>query len=512
MWTKFGVGFLALLLGVVVLAWVSYRPLPERTDLAWKHIPIPNNDSPLAAMIDTMTKEHAGLSGIKPLSAGREAFAMRAVLAASAGQTIDAQYYIWHDDVAGRLLFAALRDAADRGVHVRLLLDDNNTRGMDELLASLNAHEMIEIRLFNPFMHRKLRAMGYLNDFLRLNRRMHNKSFTVDRVATVIGGRNIGDEYFEVGDGVMFADLDVLAVGSVVDDVENDFEAYWTAASVYPFSAIVADAVPMADPLAGVADSDEAQAYLEEVANTDVMRYISNEQNLPLVWTSVRLISDDPAKGLGMAKEGLTVSEKLRQQVGNIQKHLVLVSPYFVPTAEGTEALVNLAKHNVKVEVLTNSLSATDVTAVHAGYAKYRKPLLRGGVALYELKSDSTIKDAQDTGLTGHSGSSLHAKTFAIDGERLFIGSFNLDPRSAHLNTEMGFLIDSPELTKKLETGLAENASQHAYRVDFSNDDQLLWHSYEDGREVTFDQEPESSTWKKMQVEVFSWLPIEWLL
>ncbi|MBV7433559.1 phospholipase D family protein [Cardiobacteriaceae bacterium TAE3-ERU3] len=511
MWVKLGIGFLAVLIGVALLAWGSYRPLPERAHLHWKNIPVPDHASPLSALVSRMTTAHDGLSGVKALSAGREAFAMRAVLAASAGQTIDAQYYIWHNDTAGQLLFAALRDAADRGVRVRLLLDDNNTRGMDELLTSLNAHEMIEIRLFNPFMHRKWRAMGYLNDFFRLNRRMHNKSFTVDNVATVIGGRNIGDEYFEVGDGVMFADLDVLAVGSVVDDVEQDFERYWSAESVYPLSAIIPDQGESADPLASVDESVEAQAYLEEIANTDVMRYILTEQNLPLVWTSVRLISDDPAKGLGAAKEGRTVSEKLRQQVGNIRERLVLVSPYFVPTAEGTAALIGLIKDNINVEVLTNSLSATDVAVVHAGYAKYRKPLLRGGVKLYELKSDSTIENAQDTGLTGHSGSSLHAKTFAIDGERLFIGSFNLDPRSAHLNTEMGFLIDSPELTQKLETALAENISQHAYQVGFS-DGELVWRSYDHGRETIFDQEPESSTWKKIQVTIFSWLPIEWLL
>lgn len=193
----------------------------------------------LGQAISPLVEAHPGMSGIFPLADARDAFAARALLARAAERTLDLQYYIWHADMSGTLLFNAIRDAADRGVRVRLLLDDHGTSGVDTELAALDAHPDIEIRLFNPFVIRKPRAINYLTDFFRLNRRMHNKSFTADNQATIIGGRNTGDEYFGASDGLLYVDLDVMAVGPVVSEVSKDFDRYWASESSYPVERLL---------------------------------------------------------------------------------------------------------------------------------------------------------------------------------------------------------------------------------------------------------------------------------
>ena len=198
------------------------------------------SDSPLGKAALPMVQAHPGKSGVFALADGRDAFAARVLLADASECSLDVQYYIWNGDKTGTLLFEALRRAADRGVRVRLLLDDNNIAGLDTVLAALNSHPNIEVRLFNPFMHRRWRVLSFLTDFRRLNRRMHNKSFIVDRQACIIGGRNVGDEYFDAGQGLSFVDLDVLAIGTVVEDVSVDFERYWTSESSYPAERVLA--------------------------------------------------------------------------------------------------------------------------------------------------------------------------------------------------------------------------------------------------------------------------------
>ena len=480
-------------------------------------------DTRLARACAPLVQAHPGRSGVVALPDGRDAFAARALLADAAERTLDVRYYIWHRDMSGTLLCAALRRAAERSVRVRLLLDDNNTAGLDAVLAALDAHPNIEVRLFNPFKVRRWRLLGYLTDFQRLNRRMHNKSFTADNQATIIGGRNVGDEYFDAGHAPWFVDLDVLAIGPVVSDVSRDFDRYWTSASSIPAGRVLPRAT--ATSIAGVAADaarvehhPDAAAYIEALARSSFVRDLLAHR-LTFDWAGTRMLSDDPAKGLGRAPEDALLWHRLTESIGAPLRALRLVSPYFVPGRAGVEALAAIARRGVEIAVLTNALEATDVAVVHAGYAKRRKALLAAGIRLFELKrgpSRSPTKQVEWTGRSlggsGSSASSLHAKTFAVDRSRVFIGSFNFDPRSARLNTEMGFVIDSPTLADAIAERFADEVPTRAYQVGLGDTGQLYWIDRRDGVDVVHHQEPGAGVWRRLAVALLSLLPIEWLL
>ncbi len=495
--------------------------------------PIPDAlAAPLAA--------HPGLSGIYVLRDGEDAFAARMAMIDATARSLDIQYYIWHDDLTGRLMFDALRRAADRGVRVRLLLDDNNTKGLDPTLAALDAHPRIEVRLFNPFMQRSLRPLGYLVDFSRLNRRMHNKSVTADGAATIIGGRNIGDEYFAAGGDLGFLDLDIVAVGPVVAAVAKSFDDYWRCDSAYPVDRLLppATAAAIAD-LAQWGESLRAEPraarYLEKVATTRVMRDLV-AQELPFEWAASRLVVDDPAKGLGKAGRKQLLSTRLADALGGPAKQeFAVVSPYFVPGRRGTKSFREIAESGVKVKILTNALESTDVAAVHSGYAKRRRDLLKSGVELYEMRRDAAAgvgnsgvdvrgsaggkggvggsSGSGGNGSVGSSDSSLHAKTFAVDAERIFIGSFNFDPRSALHNTELGLLIDSPAMASALSRMFLKDIPEASYQVQFDAHRRLEWiERRPDGTTVVYHDEPRASLGRRLAVTLFGLLPIEGLL
>ncbi|OIJ39861.1 phospholipase D family protein [Massilia timonae] len=469
------------------------------------------DDTRLGKALMPLTMAHPGLAGIHALSDGRDAFAARAVLAQAADRSLDVQYYIWRNDTTGRLMFDALRAAAERGVRVRLLLDDNNTAGLDASLAALDAHPMIEVRLFNPNGIRAVRAVGMAADFMRLNRRMHNKSFTADNQVTIIGGRNVGDEYFGAAGEISFADLDVIAAGPVVRAVSDDFDLYWNSPSAYPLVLLAPDAAaaPALKPDA------EAQAYIEAIKRSAFLEQLV-EGSLPLEWARARFVSDDPAKVMGTAAPEANIAFKLRDILGEPQRSLDLVSPYFVPGKEGTAAFVDLAKKGTRTRILTNSLEATDVAAVHAGYAKWRKPLLESGVTLYELRREATDEPTRDkrgsgSGI-GSSDASLHAKTFGVDGKRVFVGSFNFDQRSIHLNTEMGMVIDSPALARRLTETLDRTLPTRAYEVKLDDRGSVIWLERRGDQVIRHEKEPGTSWFKRAAVKALSWLPIDWLL
>jgi cardiolipin synthase C len=493
-------------------------PLPSLEGRAASSALTDTSGTRLGRALAAEVAAHPGKSGIHALPNPRDAFAVRAVLAAAADKSLDVQYYIWHGDAAGILLFEALWQAAERGTRVRLLLDDNNTAGMDATLAALDAHANIELRLYNPFVQRGARGLGYATDFARLNRRMHNKSFTADNQVTVVGGRNIGDEYFAVGVGVVFADLDVVAVGPAVGEVSKEFDLYWSSASAYPAAGLLdapgpQAAVELRARFAARRDP-QALAYLEAVRTTPVVRDLL-ARTLSFEWARAQLVHDDPAKTLDAAQHrDVLLFPDLVRAMGRPQRSLDLVSPYFVPGEEGTAALAALAGRGVTVRILTNSLAASDVSAVHAGYAKRREALLRAGVRLYELKptAGEELPDSR-TGMGSSSSSGLHAKTFAVDGERIFVGSFNFDPRSALLNTEMGLVIDSPLLARGLAEGFETDVPLIAYEVRLAPDGRSLqWIERSAAGEKVFDTEPETSAMRRLGVGVMSVLPIEWLL
>jgi putative cardiolipin synthase len=485
---------------------------------------IETDDTRLGQALAPRVAASGGNSGLHMLADARDAFAARALLAQAAERTLDVQYYIWHGDMSGSLLFESLRAAADRGVRVRLLLDDNGTGGIDATLAALDAHPEVEVRLFNPFVIREPKMIGYLTDFSRLNRRMHNKSFTADNQATIIGGRNVGDEYFGATDGTVFVDLDVLAVGPVVKQVSADFDRYWSSGSSYPAAAILAPATAaQREELATAAHRLEqapaAAAYLDAIRRSSFATDLL-QGRLALEWAPTRMVSDDPAKGLGLAEPEGNLTHELREVIGDPAEEVDLISAYFVPTKAGVEAFTGLVRRGVTVKILTNSLEATDVAAVHAGYAKRRTALLEGGVALYELRllggapTTSAQENKSDRSLVrgSSSGSSLHAKTFTVDGRRVFIGSFNFDPRSQHLNTELGFVIDSPAMAQAISGRVAQRLPEASYQVLLSEQGGLYWLERRDGREIRHEVEPGTSIWLRSGVWLMSLLPIEWML
>ena len=487
--------------------------------------------------VDARRAEHPDADGILAIADPRESFAARAVLARAAGRTLDAQYYIWHDDTTGNLLLLALREAAERGVRVRLLLDDNGI-AMDDVLVALDEHANIEVRVFNPFPIRTLKRASYAWDFERLNRRMHNKSFTADGRASVVGGRNVGDDYFGATAGMLFSDLDALLVGPVVDEVCADFERYWTCESARPAADVLkpVDADRRAKVLAGVESATgapEAGRYLDAISTASYVT-APDERAQDFVWADVRLVSDDPSKALGDASDDALLIARLDEVLSTPRRSLALVSAYFVPGEKGTRAFADLARRGVRVSVLTNALESTDVVAVHAGYAKRRKPLLAAGVRLFEMQRlADDRRDGAGTGPFGSSGSSLHAKTFAVDGQRAFIGSFNLDPRSIRLNTELGFVIESPALARRIEGAFDEGVPARAYEVRLDGDGDLYWVDRRGGADgpgssdgpggddpgagdrgepVRLDREPGAGPVKRLFVAALALLPLEWLL
>lgn len=510
-----GVCLVAALLALVVIGWCSrLPPLEGRTTSTAL---LDTADTRLGRSITPLVEAHPGLCGIYPLADSRDAFAARARLAEFAERTLDVQYYIWQNDMTGTLLFEALHAAADRGVRVRFLLDDNTTQGLDPILAALDSHRNIEVRLFNPFVIRNPR-IGYLTDFSRANRRMHNKSFTVDNQVTVIGGRNIGDEYFGAAmEGSLFVDLDVVAVGPVVTEVSKDFDRYWASMSSYPLDRIVHSVAPariaeVAEAAARVEHDPAALAYTAAIRDSPFIRAVV-ERRLDFEWAVTRMISDDPAKGLGLAPTQVLFHHQLTRMIGDPVSDLELVASYLVPGETGTDSLVSMARRGVKVKILTNSLHASDVPAVYSGFAKRRKPLLEAGITLYEMRRLSPDAGERDlVGPFGSSGSSLHAKTFSVDRSRFFVGSFNFDPRSRKLNTELGFVIDSPVLAQRIEAAFHESIPENSYEVHLSNTGQLYWTEHRDGRVLRYDREPGTSWWLRASVWFLSLLPIEWLL
>lgn len=507
-------------------------PLPALEPRQHSNAISDQSSGPLADGARQLAANHSGLSGVHMLNDGRSAFAVRVALARAAAHTLDVQYYIWKGDLSGSLLLNELRAAAARGVRVRLLLDDNGIAGLDEPLAAFDRHPNVEVRIYNPFTIRKPKLVGYLADFPRLNRRMHNKSFTADGVATVIGGRNVGDEYFGARDDGLFADLDLLAIGPAATDVESQFDAYWNSASAYPADRIL-PRVP-AERIAAIAAAAEAatrdpraQAYLKTIAGLPIIEQLKSA-TLEFEWAKVTMVSDDPQKTLGRADKSQTLWGRLTAALGVPRRSLDLVSGYFVPTSAGVATLGKLARDGTKVRVLTNAFETTDVGIVHSGYAGRRKALLEAGVTLFETRAPASGDDLPHTrflgsgsgsgGSTGSgpvlrsSASMLHAKTFAVDGQRIFVGSFNFDPRSMHLNTELGFLIDSPTLANGMNQAFAEQIPARSYQVILTPAGTLQWVERDNGRILRHDVEPGTTWFTRTATWCLSHLPIEWLL
>jgi cardiolipin synthase C len=410
-----------------------------------------------------------------------------------------------------------IEEGCQRGVRVRLLLDDNGISGLDSDLAALDTMTGVEVRLFNPFILRTMKSLGYAFDFVRLNRRMHNKSLTADGAVSILGGRNIGEVYFGFGTGVQFIDTDVMVTGAVAGAIGSDFDRYWHSRSAHPLDRLVGSSPPgavsdLAREAGAVAKSEEGKLYAERLSNSALAGQLARGQ-VAFEWCNVSLISDDPAKGLGEAKEKDLLFPQLMNLLSHPSRSIDLVSAYFVPGRQFTAKLEELARNGVRVRILTNSQAATDVTVVHSAYVKYRAELLQAGVELYELKPTfGTAREPDTVSPSGSSRSSLHSKTLAVDKTRIFVGSFNFDPRSLLLNTEMGVVIDSPILAGSLSRAFSERFLAASYIPALSGGEVVWQEIAADGSVVRHGQEPETSFFSRLSLTLLGLLPIEWLL
>jgi len=456
----------------------------------------------------------AGYSGFLPLADGIDALSARLLMAERAERSIDAQYYLLKPGITGRAFLHALLRAADRGVRVRLLLDDMFTSGYDAGMAGLDSHPNFEIRIFNPFASRSARFWDGITNFSRINRRMHNKSFTVDNQITLIGGRNIADEYFGAREDAKFADLDVFAVGPVVQEVSTMFDTYWNHERSAPV-AVFAD-MPE-DPAAELERIRiELEQAREEIKTTkyadavkhQILEYVEGDGST-LIWAPYTLAVDSPDKSFkSKAAEADSIKTPLLESLSSAEKEIIIISPYFVPRKSGIEALSEIQKRGVDVTIITNSLAANNQSSVHAGYAPSRKPLLKNGVRIFEVRADADVSGSKIVASSG-AKATLHTKAFFVDRKEVFIGSFNFDPRSANINTELGVIIRSPEMAETLAAAIDENIAAQTFEVFLNEKGQLRWRaSDDDGEEVIFDKEPQTTWGQRFTVGFMRILPI----
>ncbi|MEZ5487836.1 MAG: phospholipase D family protein [Steroidobacteraceae bacterium] len=498
--------------GMIVGALLANHLMPKAVGEPSHALEVEADATELDRALEPMLAGHPGHSGVVLINDGFDAFAVRALAARSAGRSLDLQYYMWRDDLCGRLLALEVWRAAERGVRVRMLVDDMNAHGLDRQMLALDAHPNIELRLYNAFRNRRgiRRLLEMVVRALRINHRMHNKAWIADGRVAIVGGRNVGEEYFGAAAEVNFRDLDLLLIGPAVAGAETIFDRYWNSEAVVPLAAVgERGSRGLQDFVSDIerqVDSEEAQAYFSRVrASSGVAAFLARERH-PIWSERVEVVADPPHKWRTDDRQQWLVG-RLAEIIDASRVRAWLISPYFVPGQSGTERLLTLVRRGVDVGIVTNSLAANDVPAVHGGYARYRKPLLAGGAKLRELRAQGYTETA---GLFGSSGASLHTKAIVVDGQRGFVGSFNVDARSAALNTEMGVLFDDPRLGAALEEEYRHLASPAlSFSVQLGQDDRVRWEDHATQPPTILKREPGSGLARRVVARVLRWLPIE---
>jgi putative cardiolipin synthase len=475
-------------------------------------------------------REHGGNSGYRLLAIGVDGFLTRVQMVNAAEHTIDLQYFIFRADETGKLLTESVLRAADRGVRVRVLVDDGETNAGDDQLVALDAHPNIEVRIFNPFAYRGssklIRFLEFMLSNARLDYRMHNKLMVVDNAIALIGGRNIGDEYFQIDPATQVADDDVLAAGPMVKELSGTFDEFWRSDMTIPVRALADETASDAALAKYRKRLTEHRQQLKE-DGTDYASRVATGQplagmlsgGLPLVWAHARLVYDSPEKKRvdGGRMVGQLMHRPVADAAGAVQSELLMVTPYFIPGTEGMRMFSDLRKRGIRVGILTNSLESSTVLVAQSGYMHYRRPLLEYGVEIHEVRSllGNARGSGQSAQISRYGNYSLHAKIFIFDRRSLFIGSMNFDQRSAHLNTEIGLIIDSPELAQQTAARFTAMASPpNSYQLmllprDGAGPTRLVWRTEEAGQAVEYAKEPERRDGQRMAVELLSLLPLD---
>lgn len=489
---------------------------------------LPAEQSTFGRSVQAQAALHEGRSGFRLLSDSTEAFTARAELIRNAQSSLDLQYYIVHDGISTRMLVDELLKAADRGVRVRILLDDTTSDGQEQTIATLAAHPNIQIRLFNPLHLGRAtgvtRSLGRLFNLSLQHRRMHNKLWLADNSMAIVGGRNLGDEYFDAEPNLNFTDIDLLGVGPVAEQLGHSFDQYWNSALSKPIEQFMSRR-PAAQDLAE--SRLRLQASLEQThkENQALYQQLTTYKTQPrldtwrsqLIWAWNQALWDAPSKVLARDEPDpqLLLTTQLGPELTGVRKELIMISAYFVPGQPGLVYLTSRADAGVSVSLLTNSLEATDVPAVHGGYAPYRKALLQHGVRLFELRrqpgDDGSSPHLFYSKSYGESDSSLHSKAIIFDRQKSFIGSFNFDPRSVLWNTEVGVLVDSPELAGQVrELALQGMAPTLSYQARLE-DGRLVWTTEDNGQLHDLDREP-GSWWRRFNAWFATTIGLERML
>jgi putative cardiolipin synthase len=521
------------LAGAILLAGCSTLPpgsdYPKVVSVALPH----PEETRLGQQFDTAAREHDGDSGFRIITVGVDGFLTRMQLIGAAEKTLDLQYYIFRGDETGRMLSGALLRAADRGVRVRVLVDDGDTMPGDEQIAALTAHPSVEVRIFNPFRYRghrdAIRNSEWMFNSSRLDYRMHNKLLVADNAVALIGGRNIGNQYFQMDPESQLADDDVFVAGPVAQQLSGTFDEYWNSAFAIPAAAFghsESERAESDDSLERARAPARQQLQTLQTDGIDYAKLVTTGEpyagmisgRLPLVWAHAQVICDSPDKKNVErgALNGRLMTRRVAAAVAAVQTELLMVTPYFIPADEDLQRLNELRQRNVRVRILTNSLESSNEVAAESGYLHYRVALVEDGVELYEIRSllGNTKGSGQTRVVSRYGNYSLHAKLFVFDRKKLFIGSMNYDQRSKRLNTEIGLIIDSPELAQ--QTALRFDAMvrpQNSYALALrpngsGKGSHLVWQTEEDGTEIEYAQEPARSTWQRIKLKLLSLLPI----
>nr|WP_041595283.1 phospholipase D family protein [Halorhodospira halophila] len=501
---------------VLLGALIGCAPVHQAPETPQQPARLPATEGPLAEWLRAVPAARQGATGFQLITGGLEAYQWRAHSARMAEQRLHLQYYIWRDDEAGRLLLAELLDAAERGVDVALLLDDMDVRGNDRPLAALDAHPNAEVRLFNPYRARSGALRAGVELLLRasdLNHRMHNKAWIADGRLAIVGGRNISNAYFYAGDPFNFMDIDLAMAGPLAHQADRAFTDYWNSPAAIPI-----DQLQRARANAKTLErfQERLRAWRDEQADHPLRHHAADppaqlRETDAYTWTrDAELAVDNPSKALGHTGQPTTraVLNALTERFAGVEERLTLASPYFIPGAEGTAGLTGLAQRGVEVAILTNSLAATDVALAHSGYARRRQTLLEAGVDLYELRPSAWQHYRADAAFgLGASRASLHTKGAVFDGRAFFLGSFNLDPRSAHINTELGVFVRDAGMAETLEAIFQQAAEpRFAYQLHLSDRGAVRW---QDDTGATYRRDPKAGWWRRFVAGFARLLPIE---
>ena len=487
----------------------------------------------LGGQFASAAREHGGTSGFRIITVGIDGFLSRVQMIDAAERTLDLQYFIFRGDETGRLVTEALLRAADRGVRVRVLIDDGDTIAGDEQIIALDAHPAIEIRIFNPFAYRghaMLRRHGeFLFNVRRLDYRMHNKLLVVDNAVALVGGRNIGNQYFQMDPESQFADDDVFAAGPIAAQLSATFDEYWNSQFAIPAEALgrkkrTAAALAVHREQARERPGQKLQPlkgsgvdYVKRIATGEPYAGMISGQ-LPLVWAHAQVVCDSPDKK--HVENGSLAGRLMTRPVGDaasaVQSELLMVTPFYIPADEEVQLLKDLRQRKVRVRILTNSLESAPELVAESGYLHYRVPLLEDGVELYEIRSllGNARGSGQTARLSRYGNYALHAKLFVFDRQKLFIGSMNFDQRSKRLNTEVGLIIESPELARQTAVRFEAMAQpENSYVLELrpgsaGSSPHLVWHTQENGKAVEYVREPSRGRWQRFKVKLLSLLPL----